>query len=354
MFTVPESLENLREPIKGDFGWAGLASGRAVVPAEYVEHREYFGLHREAGYLWGTLRDDDGRPLSFMRRLPEPSTVEGTAAGTSGSLGDKLVLQAAWDAATDMKVRREARIAPDSTEISRSIVDDHAVFRSADEGAVLLSLGAKDAKWVERGLIDVEGPQVGPGLQWYLPGPDAAIFYPTTTWEVEGTALGRHVTGFLFYEEAYVPPGGRLYVHHDPLLGDELHTTWYSWATRWDDGELEFGHFLFGHDRFAIAVIGNGDGDVRVPSTMSAKVIRNSDGYWSDRIDYVLDGEEWEMVAAPNGRMVDLGRIPNPQQEGIVRRKGEQRKPVKWMAWGETVPHHGDERVVRRTLLGHP
>jgi hypothetical protein len=32
-----------------------------------------------------------------------------------------------------------------------------------------------------------------------------------------------------------MPPGGRLYVHHDPLLGREPHTTWFSWATEWDD-----------------------------------------------------------------------------------------------------------------------
>jgi len=342
------------DPVKGDLGWAALAGGRLVVPAEFVEDRSYFGLRREAGYLWGTLRNTAGEPLTFMRRLPEPSAAAKTAAGSSGSLGDRLMIQAAWDGAGDLNLRKEARTAPAAPELTRSLDGDTATFASVDPGRMSLRLGSKYADWVEDGVIDVGGPQVGPGLQWYLPGADAAIYYPTTTWQVEGTALGEPVQGFLFYEEAYVPPGGRLYVKHDPLLGDELHTTWYSWATRWDDGSLEFGHFIFGHDRLAIAVIGNDVGDVRVPTTASAKVIRSSDGYWCDRIDYDLDGEDWEMVAAPNGRMVDLGPIPNPQQEGLMRRKGETRTPVVWMAWGESVPSHGDEGVRRRNLLGHP
>lgn len=329
-----------------------MAGGREVVAAEWTQSRAYFGLQREAGYLWGTLRDDDGLPLTFMRRLPDPDAQQ--SKGTAGALGDKLVLQSAFDGIGDLRIRKEARSAPPAQGLDRLFDGDHTVFRSRDPGDMLLSLGTKDAHWLERDLIDVSGEQVGPGLQWYLPGPDAAIFYPTTTWQVSGTALGRPVQGFLFYEEAYVPPGGRLYVAHDPLLGEQLHTTWFSWATRWDDGQLEFGHFLFGHDRFSVAVIGDGEGNVRVPSVMNAVVTRNGDGYWCDRIDYLLDDEEWEMVAAPHGRMVDLGPVPNPQQEGIVRRKGETRTPTAWMAWGESVPSHGEVRRVRRPLLGRP
>ena len=36
--------------------------------------------------------------------------------------------------------------------------------------------------------------------------------------------------------------------------------------------------------------------------------------------------------------MADLGPLPNPQQEALVRRVGDTRTPVTWMAWGESVP----------------
>jgi hypothetical protein len=340
-------------PGKGDLGWAALAGGREIDPADYVDDRSYFGLQREAAYLWGTLRDDEGNPMTFMRRLPEPSAAP-SGPGSVGALGDKLILQTSWDDDTDLRIRREARTAPGAQGLQRSLEDDRLVWQSSEPGDMQLLLGSKDVTWRERDLIEVAGEQVGPGLHWYLPGDDAALYYPTATWQVSGTALGRPVQGFLFYEEAYMPPGGRLYVTHDPLLGDELHTTWYSWATRWDDGSLEIGHFVFGHDRLAVAVIGDGEGNVRVPARMDAVVSRSPDGYWCDRIDYVLDGEEWEMIAAPNGRMVDLGQVPNPQQEGLVQRKGETRTPMVWMAWGETVPHHGDTRAIRRALIARP
>lgn len=341
-----------RLPSKGDFGWAALASGRQVIPAEWVDPRPHFGLQREAGYLWGTLRDDHGDPLSFARRLPDPAATD-TIDDHTGALPDKLIVAAAWDGAGEMVLRKEPKFAVPAAEIERRLDGGQAIWRSAGD-AMRLSLGSNRAEWSEHDLIEVAGPQVGPGLQWYLPGPDAAIYYPTTTWQVTGTVFGRDVSGFLFYEEAYVPPGGRLYVHHDPLLGHQLHTTWYSWANRYADGDLEFGHFLFGHDRFAIGIVANGDGEVRVAEHMEATVTRASDGYWSERIDFVLDGEEWEMVADPAGHMVAMGQVPNPQQEGVMRRKGETRDPVVWMAWGETVPTHGEVRRIRRSLLGAP
>jgi hypothetical protein len=161
--------------------------------------------------------------------------------------------------------------------------------------------------------------------------------------------LDRPVRGYLFYEEAYVPNGGRLYVARD-VMSAGVHTVWYSWATEWDDQTVEFGHLVYGHDRFGMAVVANADGRVWVPRVDDCVVTRNADGYWHDRIDYVLDGEPWEVVAASNGRMVDLGNPPNPQQEAIVRRAGEQRRPVNWMAWGESVPGHGERRRITNPL----
>jgi hypothetical protein len=85
-------------------------------------------------------------------------------------------------------------------------------------------------------------------------------------------------------------------------------------------------------------MIADESGRVRVARDVTAKVERDRDGYWFERVALDVDGEPWEIVADPRGRMADLGPIPNPQQEALVRRVGETRTPVKWMAWGETVP----------------
>jgi hypothetical protein len=326
----------------GDFEGAALSGARTFDPAELVEDRRPLGLAREATYLWGTLRDDTGRPLSFMRRI----VPEGLSSDEAGerALGDRLILQAAFDGADAMRVRREARAAASSDAVKRSVEDGRAVFRAdGEQSSFALAAGTDAVTWTESGIVEVSGATVATGLQWYATGDDAML-YPTQTWLVDGEALGRPVRGFLFIEEAYMQPGGRLYIRRDPLHAAR-YLTWYSWATEWDDGTVEIGHHLFGQGRFHVGVRADSNGRVHHAREMDARITRNTDGYWMDRIDYTIDGEAWELVADPVGRMVDLGPIPNPQQEGLMQRVGETRQPVTWMAWGETVPANGDRRT---------
>ena len=71
---------------------------------------------------------------------------------------------------------------------------------------------------------------------------------------------------------------------------------------------------------------------------------RNADGYWHERIDYVIGGERfWVCEADLHGRMAGT-KIPNPQQEGRMHRADDDRVPDVWMAWGEIVPVAGDRR----------
>jgi hypothetical protein len=331
-------------PRKGDFGYAAQYGGRDVLPDEFVDDRPYFGLHREAGYVWGTLRDEEGDVHSLMRRMPPPESSTPGGGGTK-SLGDRLLVLSTMDEALALELRKEARYAAPSRAIERRMDGDSALFTTPPAaGATLaLRLGSKKLSYVEEGVVELEGTRACSGLHWYVPGRDSALYYTTQTWMVEGETLGRPVRGFLFYEEAYMPPGGRLYVSHDPLA-EAPHITWYSWATRWDDGNTEIGHFIYGHQNLAVAVMADSEGQVLGFRSMDCRVTRGADGYWHDRIDYDLDGEPWEMVGDDRLHMAGLGPIPNPQQEGVVRRMGESRSPEVWMAWGESVPGNGNHR----------
>lgn len=152
--------------------------------------------------------------------------------------------------------------------------------------------------------------------------------------------LGRAVRGFLFWEEAYMYPGVRLYIAGDPLQ-DARYTSWYSWATRYDDGTTEVGHFLIGGPSFG--VVASSTGEVTSARRVTGSVTLTSDGGWHDGIDYDLDRVAWRCEPDPRGRM-ELGPMPNPQQEGRIFRVGDARTPVLHMAWGESVP----ARVSRR------
>jgi hypothetical protein len=336
--------ENVGDDIegRGQFGGIGLASGRRFDAAELVDLEPRLGLPREAVYIWGTARNRDGDLFVYARRMAAPDATAGAGASEGGlqhSMNDRFLLQASFDAEYP-RLRREARSTAVGDDVRRSVEEGRAVLRipaAGDRQAMELVAGDDVMSYTEGDVLDLSGVRLAPALHWYLPMGSDALYYPTQTWSVAGRILGHDVEGFAFVEEAYMPPGGRLYVAHDPLptVGYRL---WYSWATTWDDGTTEFGHFVGNGSTFSVGIIADADGRVRTTRDLGIAVERAEDGYWYDRIRLDVDGEAWEIVADPRGRMQDLGPIPNPQQEALVRRVGETRTPRIWMAWGETVP----------------
>lgn len=327
----------------GSFNCAALASGRRFDPRELLSDEPLLGLQREAGYIWGTLRDEDGELYSVMRRIAPP----GAAQGAGQSLAGKLLVVSSGTPDGQLQLRREPRGAADSSDIERHPHRDNAVRFASSSGApgraMELVLSEQEFSYVEDGVIDVTGRMVVPPLQWYVPGPQSALLYISHTWLVDGILLGKPARGFLFWEEAWMPPGGQLYVAKDPLK-DAEYLTWYSWANLWTDGSCEVGHFLFGQKDFHVGVIADSSGTVTSARTMDAVVSRADDGYWHDGIRYRIDGVDWICEPDPQGRMQGLGTMPNPQQEGRMHRVEDTRDPVVWMAWGESVPAAGDRR----------
>lgn len=328
----------------GSFNCAALASGRHFDPAELLSDEPMLGLQREAGYVWGTLRDEDGELYSVMRRIAPP----GAPVGKGLSLPAKLLVVSTGTPEGQLQLRREPRGAVESTEIERRPYGDTGVEFASRPGAdgrpMRLVLSANEFCYVEQDVIELTGgPLVVPPLQWYLPGPTSSLLYLSHTWLVDGILMGKKARGFLFWEEAWMPPGGQLYVHKDPLH-DAEYLTWYSWANYYRNGYCEVGHFLYGQRDFHVAVTADSTGVVTSARTMEAEITRAEDGYWHDGIRYTIDGVEWVCEPDPQGRMQGLGRMPNPQQEGRIRRVDDNREVEVYMAWGETVPANGDRR----------
>jgi hypothetical protein len=330
----------------GSFYSGALASGRVFDPADFVTGESILGLQREGGYMWGTLRDEDGTLYSTMRRIAPP--VAGGEDDGRSSLGGKLiVVSSGTDRGPGLQIRKEPRYAVDSGKIGIELTDaDTATMTSAPDAEgqpMKLVLNKDDFHYVEEGVIDMSGRMVVNPLQWYLPGRDASLLYITQTWLVDGTILGKPARGFLFWEEAWMYPGGQLYRQKEPLH-DAEYMTWYSWANQWEDGSCEVGHFLFGQRDFHVAVTAHSDGTVTSAASMDIDITRADDGYWHDGISYDIDGVKWVCEPDPEGHMRGLGKMPNPQQEGRMHRVDDTRTPVLHMAWGETVPAAGNHR----------
>jgi hypothetical protein len=329
----------------GTFNHGALASGREFGPRDFVTDDSILGLQREAGYIWGTLRDDEGTLYSTMRRIAP--TPPGARDDGRQSLGGRHILLSTGTGREGMQLRKESRYAVDSAGIGIELTDANTATLSsapdADGNPMQLVLSENDFRYSEEGVIDVTGSLVASPLQWYLPGRDASLMYLSQTWLVEGEVTGKPARGFLFWEEAWMYPGGRLYMERDPLH-DAEYLTWYSWANHWEDGSCEIGHFLFGQNDFHVAVTADSDGTITSASSMDINVSRAADGYWHDGIAYTIDGVDWVCEPDPEGHMRGLGQMPNPQQEGCIHRVNDTRQPDLYMAWGETVPAAGNSR----------
>lgn len=327
---------------KGHFGGAALAGTFDFDPAQLVDDATHLGLSREATYCWGTCRDAAGDIFVFARRMAA-SGADGAGAldgaGVQRSMSDRFILQSTIEGADQLRLRREGRFTAVTDRAERAIEHGRAVFRlpaSDKRGAMELSAG-DDVNYREADVLNLSGARVGPAIHWYLPAGPAALYYTAQTWTVSGSILGRDVEGFLFLEEAYMPPGGRLYVNHDPLHAVN-YRLWFPFATTWDDGSTEVGVFLANDGAFSVGIVANAEGTVTVADAVAVKIERGSDNYWIESALLDVDGEPWEIVPDSRGRMMDFGPMLNAQQEALVRRVGETRTPRTWAAWGETIP----------------
>ena len=94
-----------------------------------------------------------------------------------------------------------------------------------------------------------------------------------------------------------------------------------------------------------MGLVADDTGRVRAATAMDLEISRSADGYWHDGIRMSMDGEEWELVPDPQGRMM-LGRLPNPQQEGLMRRGGRDSEAAGLDGLGRDRP--GTRRAAQR------
>ncbi|MEU1370888.1 hypothetical protein ABZ454_32800 [Streptomyces sp. NPDC005803] len=336
-------------PRRGDFGWQAMASAFEPTLDDMMSDRSYFGMPPEALYLWGSFRDETGEIYSPMRRIPAGLPTD------SPDTRRRLFLLTTEGHDDGMHLHEAGRGSARNDGFTKTLENDRVHWRSdpaAKGNAFHVTWGPKECSWVEEGVMDVRGTLIEPGMHWYLPGRDAGMYYVANIFLMEGTILGKQVRGLIGFDPIYMYEGGEVYKTKDALVQEELELVWYTWATVYKDGSIDAGHFLLGNDHFGFAILADKDGNVRFTNDVTGKVDFGEDGYWQEHISYSAFGEEWEFVAEPRGRMVGLGKLPNPQVEGRWRRVGDTREPDVWFAWGEAAPGHGNRPVNRLAGAG--
>ena len=320
-------------PRRGDFGWQPLVSSFEPTLDDMMSDRSYFGMPPEALYLWGTFRDENGEMYSPMRRIP---------AGLPGDAQDSrryFYLCTTRDHnEPGMLVHPIGKRSAPNNGFTKLLEGDRIHWRSepARPGNPFhVTWTPDDCSWVEEGAMDIRGKLLKPGMHWYLPGRDAGMYYVANIFEMEGTILGRKVRGMIGFDPIYMFEGGEIYKTKDALVQEKLELVWYTWATRYKDGSVDFGHFTLGNDMFGFAILGNEKGEVRYSYDVTGEVDFGNNGYWQESIKYMAFGEQWEFIPDPKGRFTGLGKLKNPQVDGRWRRVGDTREPDVWFAWGK-------------------
>jgi hypothetical protein len=314
-----------------DFSWACVAGSLDMRPSDYAHVGEMLGLPMSQTFFYGTVRDAQGNIWNPMRRF--------TADGGP----EKFLLQTNSER-DSIGIHRAGRHAASCIGSSRVLDGAEIRFTSAPDAVgepFEMRATAEGLSWIEVGTMELRGTAVPPGLHWHLPDRVDGMYYISQIYEVEGEILGNEVHGFIPMDQLWMR--GTVY-QDDVFVGRKAEIIWYTWATRYEDGTFDGGHFLVGHRKLGFAVTYDERGVVTATANVSGRVTLDGEGPWPAAIEVVADGEQWEFVPDDRGRMTDLMPIPNPQIEGRWRRRGDTRQARHWSAWGEIAPSHGLER----------
>lgn len=333
-----------RLPERADFAFQMLVAPYRTSGASMYDLRGFFGLHLSKTMPFGTLRDDEGHLYSMVRAVNSPT---GTPNAT------RFIYQSTRLDGQTLHIDKPHMAAQAQTLMpTRALVGDTARWTSLPDevgNPWALEASGSDVHWIEEGLFDLHGRNIGPGMQWLLPGVDWGTFYNSQLYDVQGTCEGRAVKGILAVEQSYMAEGGVVHAQKCLIVNNRKHVVWCAFATVYTDGSIDAGTFLVGHENLGFAFLANEKGEVRTTTEVEAQVTRREGDPFFEHVLLTIEGEEqWEFLPDPKGRMVDFlgSHVPTAQQEGRWQRVGETRTPSHWFAWGEGDRRNGTARNV--------
>lgn len=331
-------------PERGDFAFQTLVAPAKVTGQTLHALRGFYGLQITKGMPFGVVRDAEGEMYAMVRALNEPGSSPNPT---------KFIYQSSRIGGDSIRMDKE-RMARQATTLfpERSLEGDTAVWSSlkGEPGAPWqITASGERMTWKEEGLFDLQGPLIGTGMQWYLPGVDWGTFYCSQVYDMSGTCEGRPVKGVIAFDQAYMAEGGAIHFKKDLVVNNKMHVVWWTFATIYKDGSWDLGSFMVGHQNLGYAIFQNDKGEIRTTTDIEGTATHKPGSYFASGARIVLDGkEEWEFLPDPRGEMRDfVGGFPiTAQQEGRWRRVGDTREPDRWMAWGESDRRNGTARNV--------
>jgi hypothetical protein len=99
-------------------------------------------------------------------------------------------------------------------------------------------------------------------------------------------------------------------------------------TTEYDDGTIEVGQVCHGGKDWGFAVMLNSDGPFKLTTDVTSTITFGDDEF-PRKVEYLIDGEEWDWVASPDGIMPYYAKDPTYRPcDGTTTRRGESRRVV--------------------------
>jgi hypothetical protein len=317
-------------PTRGSFGGAVIAGVHDGDPHRLLSCEPIFGLVRDSTYLFANLRDAEGQMYSVMRRH-RGAPVSPNRLWVRSSLGGNGL---------------DRHDLPDRSALARRIVgvaDGASARLTANRGngdgdgdrdnhgeqPMDCCVTPHGIAWSEGAILQLDGTDVSPAWQWYLPDAAGSMLYASRLFVVEGRFGDTPVRGIAGVEDVFLDVGRQNYVD-DPITDRHRSTAWCTWATVFDDGSAESGHVAFGPDRFGFAMRSCADGTIDIGTSVDGSVTMSDEGL-PVSATFMIDGVSWAFDVDRHGRCAPLGG-PVLQAEGLFTRVGETRRPIVWSA----------------------
>ncbi|GAA0616560.1 hypothetical protein GCM10009547_18290 [Sporichthya brevicatena] len=290
------------------------------------------GLTLQSQYLYGGLRDSDGKTWMLERKFCGPMT--GGLWMMSNESGHIALHPQALNASRGEALRL---IEPDRRRWTNHLMHKLAPQFGITSHPMSIELDDEHLVWNEGELFELSGPLQGPGFQHYMPARDEPLFYTTQIYWVTGVIDGKACEGFIGLDHGYFAAGQEWKEYR---YFTDLELAWGVFANKLGDGTIEYGVLVKGRQGWSgAATFANGE-LVAKTDRVGVEFELDSDGFIVDA-EYDIDGVRYSMVGAEGGRFTSFAEARwagYQSQSVIVRCVGDDRPLDSGFCWIEFFP----------------
>ena len=316
---------------RGDFGFRPLLDTCEARGEDFLPTKTWFGLGLQHCYLYGGYRDESGVLHAVERKFIGPMSA---GLWLMQARDGDLRIDPASLRTTRGETKRE--MTPEGLAFTDQLMRRAGPGQDAEgEAGLDLRITPERLTWSEGDLFALDGALVPPGIQFYTPSETQPMFYVSYLFRQEGTILGRKVSGYTLFDQAYWPHG---YDWKDYRFFNDLQVAWEVFVNEFDDGSLEWGHLCFGRQNFSFAAV-LGDHRPPVLTTQVGAGVDLGENDWAQRAVFTAGGDEWEWTLDEGGTLAEFSAARwggYRAQAGTTRRRGETQGVRNWFTWLET------------------